>query len=83
MMAKDITKQQWDKGNKKDKSKGILHRNISQAFPMMHNPRRQARHLIIKNRYLLCQTTSFASFAHSHLCLAFGQSQASLKIRNP
>jgi hypothetical protein len=73
MMAKDITKQQWDKGNKKDKSKGILHRNL----------RRQARHLIIKNRYLLCQTTSFASFAHTHLCLAFGQSQASLKIRNP
>jgi hypothetical protein len=35
MMAKDITKQQWDKGNNKDKSKGILHRNISQADSIM------------------------------------------------
>jgi hypothetical protein len=33
---------------------------------MMQNLRRQARHLVIKNGYLLCQTISFASFAHSH-----------------
>jgi hypothetical protein len=93
MMAKDITKTAVEQKGKRSVERKLTSQHLAGrldnakdkrvAFLMMHNPRRQARHLIIKNRYLLCQTTSFASFAHSHPCLAFCQSQASLKIRNP
>jgi hypothetical protein len=44
------------------------------AFFVMNNLRRQTGDLFIQNRHLLRQTTSFVSFAHSHLCLTFGQS---------
>jgi hypothetical protein len=93
MMAEDITKQQWGKKGKREVERNLTSQHLAGrldnakdkriAFLMMHNLRRQARHLIIKNRYLFCQTTSFASFVHSHLRLAFGQSQASLQIGNP
>jgi hypothetical protein len=93
MMAKDITKTTVEQKRKRQVERKLTSQHLvgrldnakdkRVAFLMMQNLCRQARHLIIKNRYLLCQTTSLASFAHSHLCLAFGQSQASLKIRNP
>jgi hypothetical protein len=42
------------------------------AFLVMQNLCHQAGHLIIKNRYLLHQIRSFASFIKCHLSLAFG-----------
>jgi hypothetical protein len=91
-MAKDITKNSSEarrKNNQVEKKLTSQHlagrldnaKDKRIAFFMMHNPRHQARHLVIKNGYSLRQTTSFASFVHSHLCLAFGQSQARLYVR--
>jgi hypothetical protein len=43
------------------------------ALFMMYNLRHQTIYLIVKNRYLLHQTRSFASFIKSHLSLAFAK----------
>jgi hypothetical protein len=62
-MAEDITKQQWDKKGKREVERNLTLQHLAGrldnakdkrvAFLMMHNLRHQARHLIIKNRYML------------------------------
>jgi hypothetical protein len=49
-------------------------KNKGFTFFIMENLRHQTGNLFIKRRYLLQITTSFTSFAHSHLCLTFSQS---------
>jgi hypothetical protein len=74
-MAEDITKIAL--GQKKEGKREVERNLTSQhlagrldnakdkriALLMMHNLRRQARHLIIKNRYLFCQTTSLLALS--------------------
>jgi hypothetical protein len=72
-MAKDITKIAVKQKGKRQVERKLTSQHLTGrldnakdkrfAFLMMQNLRRQARHLIIKNGYLLCQTASFASFA--------------------
>jgi hypothetical protein len=82
MMAKDIIKIAVEQKGKKTSRKKLTSQHLTGgfdnakdkriAFLMMQNLCRQARHLIIKNRYLLRQIRSFASFIKCHLSLAFG-----------
>jgi hypothetical protein len=81
-MTKDITKVAVEQKGKREVARNLTSQHLlgrldnaddkRVAFFMMHNLRHQTRHLIVKNRYLLHQTTSFASFVYSHLRLAFG-----------
>jgi hypothetical protein len=93
MTARDVTKTAVKKQGKREVERKLTSQDLAGrldntknkrlAFFIMDNLRRQTGNLFIKRRYLLQITTSFASFAHSHLCLTFSQSQARLKIRNP
>jgi hypothetical protein len=53
------------------------------ALLQMYNFSCQTQHLILEYGYLLHKTARFAGFTHSHLRLAFRQSQTAFKICNP